>query len=290
MGDRSFGEADDERESRRRRSDVNGHASEEENGKKSGRYTSSPSGRSATPQSDRSDGSRRRIENDVMKEPVTRSVSPRRSQQRYRGSSPSPRKRERTRSRSRSRSPKRRSRRRHSRESPRRSRSRSRSRGHRRESSDDRNRNGRRSRSPRRSPARRPSPRRSGGGGGGGGRFARRSERDNPQPSRCLGVFGLSTQTREKDIRHEFQKFGPLSNIQLIHDHRTGRSRGFAFVYFTDLKDAEEARESMNGSLLDERRIRVDYSLTQRSSAMTILSPARRSRSRSRSRDRRRHS
>ena len=42
---------------------------------------------------------------------------------------------------------------------------------------------------------------------------------DNPQPSRCLGIFGLSTRTRERDLQALFEKYGPLDNVQvrLIH-------------------------------------------------------------------------
>ena len=56
--------------------------------------------------------------------------------------------------------------------------------------------------------------------------------RDDPQPSKCLGVFGLSLYTSERELESEFKKYGPLEKVQVVLNGRTGRSRGFAFIYF----------------------------------------------------------
>ena len=60
----------------------------------------------------------------------------------------------------------------------------------------------------------------------------------NPNPSRVLGVFGLSLYTGEKDLKEMFSKYGPIEEVQVVYDHQTGRSRGFAFIYFEDSEDA----------------------------------------------------
>eukprot|EP00731_Ephydatia_muelleri_P009240 Em0004g1578a len=86
----------------------------------------------------------------------------------------------------------------------------------------------------------------------------------NPSPCRVLGVFGLSLYTGEKDLRELFGKYGPMEEVQIVYDHQTGRSRGFAFVYFEDVEDAIDAKEHCNGLEIDGRRIRVDYSITKR--------------------------
>ncbi|XP_070841500.1 transformer-2 protein homolog alpha isoform X1 [Chaetodon trifascialis] len=88
--------------------------------------------------------------------------------------------------------------------------------------------------------------------------------RANPDPSTCLGVFGLSLYTTERDLREVFSRYGPLAGVNVVYDQRTGRSRGFAFVYFERLEDSKEAMERANGMELDGRRIRVDYSITKR--------------------------
>ncbi|XP_051519955.1 transformer-2 protein homolog alpha-like isoform X1 [Myxocyprinus asiaticus] len=88
--------------------------------------------------------------------------------------------------------------------------------------------------------------------------------RANPDPNTCLGVFGLSLYTTERDLREVFSRYGPLAGVNVVYDQRTGRSRGFAFVYFERIDDAKEAMERANGMELDGRCIRVDYSITKR--------------------------
>ncbi|KAF4799214.1 Transformer-2 protein alpha [Turdus rufiventris] len=93
--------------------------------------------------------------------------------------------------------------------------------------------------------------------------------RANPDPNTCLGVFGLSLYTTERDLREVFSRYGPLTGVNVVYDQRTGRSRGFAFVYFERIDDSKEAMEHANGMELDGRRIRVDYSITKRAHTPT---------------------
>ena len=88
--------------------------------------------------------------------------------------------------------------------------------------------------------------------------------RANPDPNTCLGVFGLSLYTTERDLCKVFSRYGPLSGVSVVYYQRTGRSRGFAFVYFQRIDDSKEAMERANGMELDGRRIHVDYSITKR--------------------------
>ncbi|XP_052389445.1 transformer-2 protein homolog alpha-like isoform X2 [Carassius gibelio] len=88
--------------------------------------------------------------------------------------------------------------------------------------------------------------------------------RANPDPNTCLGVFGLSLYTTERDLKEVFSRYGPLAGVNVVYDQRTGRSRGFAFIYYEHIDDAKEAMERANGMELDGRRIRVDYSITKR--------------------------
>ncbi|XP_075068331.1 transformer-2 protein homolog alpha isoform X1 [Mixophyes fleayi] len=91
----------------------------------------------------------------------------------------------------------------------------------------------------------------------------------NPDPNTCVGVFGLSLYTTERDLREVFSRYGPLGGVNVVYDQRTGRSRGFAFVYFERIEDSREAMEHANGMELDGRRIRVDYSITKRAHTPT---------------------
>jgi len=88
--------------------------------------------------------------------------------------------------------------------------------------------------------------------------------REAPDPSHCLGVFGLSSFTDEKDLMGVFSKYGEVTKVQLIKDRDNGSSKGFGFVYFKTIEEAEKARNETQGLEMDRRQIRVDYSLTNK--------------------------
>merc|ERR1719347_662502 len=93
--------------------------------------------------------------------------------------------------------------------------------------------------------------------------------RENPDKSKCVGVFGLSLYTTERELEKEFGKFGPLEKVNVVLDGKTGRSRGFAFVTFKTVEDATEARNAMADTELDGKKIRVDFSITKRAHTPT---------------------
>jgi len=48
--------------------------------------------------------------------------------------------------------------------------------------------------------------------------------------------------TDERVLREVFAQYGPVEDIQVILDHHSGVSRGFAFVYMKHLQDAKQVR------------------------------------------------
>lgn len=74
----------------------------------------------------------------------------------------------------------------------------------------------------------------------------------NPDPNNCLGVFGLSLYTTERDLRDVFSKYGPLSDVNIVYDQQSRRSRGFAFVYFENSEDSKEVRFYMQTLVLSQ--------------------------------------
>ncbi|XP_058053736.1 transformer-2 protein homolog alpha-like isoform X2 [Anopheles bellator] len=79
-----------------------------------------------------------------------------------------------------------------------------------------------------------------------------------------LAVFNLSIYTTEAELYDIFSKFGPLRKTTVVLDAKTGRSRGFGFVYFESAEDAKVAHEQANGIEIGDRRIRVDFSATNK--------------------------
>lgn len=56
----------------------------------------------------------------------------------------------------------------------------------------------------------------------------------------CLGVFGLSTNTTEKNLKEVFSQYGPLSDVCLVWNRRLKHCMGYSFVYFEKIDDAIE--------------------------------------------------
>ncbi|KAM9504020.1 cold-inducible RNA-binding protein B-like isoform 1-T4 [Salvelinus alpinus] len=73
-----------------------------------------------------------------------------------------------------------------------------------------------------------------------------------------LFVGGLSFDTNEQSLEDVFSKYGQISEVVVIKDRETQRSRGFGFVTFENPDEAKDAMLAMNGKSLDGRQIRVD--------------------------------
>ncbi|EMD40972.1 hypothetical protein CERSUDRAFT_111545 [Gelatoporia subvermispora B] len=90
-----------------------------------------------------------------------------------------------------------------------------------------------------------------------------------PNPSNVLGVFGLSIRTTERDLDDEFSRFGRVDKVTIVYDQRSDRSRGFGFITMSTTEEAGRCIKELNGVELNGRRIRVDYSVTDRPHAPT---------------------
>jgi cold-inducible RNA-binding protein len=73
-----------------------------------------------------------------------------------------------------------------------------------------------------------------------------------------LYVGNLSYDTTEDTLRTLFSEFGDIESVNVITDRYTGRPRGFAFVEMATEEAAREARNSLNGRMVDQREIKVD--------------------------------
>ena len=73
-----------------------------------------------------------------------------------------------------------------------------------------------------------------------------------------LYVGNLSFETTENDLQDLFEQHGAVSEVRLMMDRVTGKSRGFAFVTMNDDAQANAAMGAVNGKDLNGRALNVN--------------------------------
>jgi cold-inducible RNA-binding protein len=63
-----------------------------------------------------------------------------------------------------------------------------------------------------------------------------------------LYVGNLTFDAVENDLQDLFSQHGPVTEVNLIQDHATGKARGFAFVTMATKEGADAAIQALNGS------------------------------------------
>ncbi|KAL5339301.1 cyclophilin-like domain-containing protein [Aspergillus crustosus] len=79
-------------------------------------------------------------------------------------------------------------------------------------------------------------------------------------PENILFVCKLNPVTQDEDLELIFSRFGKILSCEVIRDKRTGDSLQYAFIEFENQKDCEQAYFKMQGVLIDDHRIHVDFS------------------------------
>ncbi|CAO3622683.1 unnamed protein product [Cunninghamella blakesleeana] len=72
-----------------------------------------------------------------------------------------------------------------------------------------------------------------------------------------LYVGSVNYTLTDNDLRQVFEPYGPIDFVDLHRDNITGRSKGYAFIQFKNVKDAKEALAKMNGFELAGRNLKV---------------------------------
>ncbi len=76
--------------------------------------------------------------------------------------------------------------------------------------------------------------------------------------SKKLYVGNLSYNATEAQVRELFTQVGEVSDVTIIMDRDTGRSKGFGFVQMTNDGDAQNAIRRFNGQTMDNRALTVN--------------------------------
>uniref|UniRef100_A0A8C5MU87 Serine/arginine-rich splicing factor 10 n=1 Tax=Leptobrachium leishanense TaxID=445787 RepID=A0A8C5MU87_9ANUR len=64
---------------------------------------------------------------------------------------------------------------------------------------------------------------------------------------------------RSEDLRREFGRYGPIVDVYVPLDFYTRRPRGFAYVQFEDVRDAEDALHNLDKKWICGRQIEIQF-------------------------------
>lgn len=77
-------------------------------------------------------------------------------------------------------------------------------------------------------------------------------------PYKTIFVGRLSYEATERKLRREFEEYGPVKRVRIVHDKTTGKPRGYAFIEFEHKSDMKEAYKRGDGLKIEGRRCIVD--------------------------------
>lgn len=70
-------------------------------------------------------------------------------------------------------------------------------------------------------------------------------------------VGNLLFDVSENDLKEAFEKFGKVTEVRLIMDKFSGKSKGFCFIEMPDQAEAQKAIDEMNGKEFMGRAVKV---------------------------------
>jgi RNA recognition motif-containing protein len=73
-----------------------------------------------------------------------------------------------------------------------------------------------------------------------------------------LYVGNLSFDTNDQDLRELFEQFGKPTEVFIMSDRETGRSRGFAFVTMGNAQEGQAAIDALGGKDFQGRNLTVN--------------------------------
>ncbi|XP_022106705.1 serine/arginine-rich splicing factor 10-like isoform X2 [Acanthaster planci] len=92
------------------------------------------------------------------------------------------------------------------------------------------------------------------------------SRRGSRPPNTSLYVRNIPDHARPDDIRQIFSKYGPIMDVYIPVDHYTREPRGFCYVQFEYVRDAEEAMYGLDRTRFFGRELDIQFAEGDRKS------------------------
>lgn len=89
-------------------------------------------------------------------------------------------------------------------------------------------------------------------------KMSNRSVQNNP-PSRVVYLGSIPYDQTEEQILDLCSNVGPVTNLKMMFDPQTGKSKGYAFVEYKDLEASNSAVRNLNGYQLGNRFLKCGY-------------------------------
>jgi len=71
-------------------------------------------------------------------------------------------------------------------------------------------------------------------------------------------VGNLSFRIEENDLKEIFEEYGSVSDVKIIKDKFTGKSKGFGFIVMDNNSAAKKAIQELGGATLENRQLVVN--------------------------------
>lgn len=85
----------------------------------------------------------------------------------------------------------------------------------------------------------------------------------NP-PSKTLFIGNMSFEMTDSDLNSLFKDIRNVIDVRVAVDRRTGTPRGFAHADFVDVESAQEGFEALKSKAPYGRKLRIDYSFSNK--------------------------
>lgn len=82
------------------------------------------------------------------------------------------------------------------------------------------------------------------------------SEADGPESNKQVYIGNLPYQVTEQNLRDLFGKYGQITQVRIVRNYRSGRSKGFGFVTYAKVDEAQKSLVS-HGQKYEGRNIVV---------------------------------